>query len=37
MDEYLDQYISKVMDEQVYRNGIEFLPSWLKRILARND
>ena len=36
MDEYVDQYIENVMNQQIYRSGIEFFPSWVRRIFSRN-
>jgi len=37
MDDYLAQYVDEIMDKQVYRNGIQFSPSWIKRIFFRNN
>ena len=35
MDMYLETYVDEVMEKQVYRDGIVFSPSWIKRIFSR--
>ena len=35
MDMYLERYVDEVMDNQVYRDGIGFSSSWIKRIFSR--
>ena len=35
MDMYLETYVDEVMDKQVYRDGIGFSSSWIKRIFLR--
>lgn len=35
MDQYLDEYVNRIMDDQIYRSGIDLFPSWLKRIFRR--
>ena len=35
MDMYLETYVDEVMEKQVYRDGIGFSPSWIKRIFSR--
>jgi len=37
MDDYLEQYVDEIMDNQVYRSGIQFSPSWIKRIFFRKN
>lgn len=37
MDEYLEKYVESAIEQQVYRNGIEFSPSWFKRIFSRRN
>ena len=34
MDTYLESYIENVMDNLEYRNGIQFLPGWMNKILS---
>lgn len=29
-DAWLDLYITDILDQQVHRNGIRFLPKWLR-------
>ena len=35
MDNYLEQYVDSVMEQQVYRDGIALNTSWIKRIFAK--
>lgn len=35
MDMYLETYVDEIMDSQVYRDGIGFSSSWIKRIFSR--
>ncbi len=35
MDQYLDEYVNRIMDDQIYRSGIELFPSWLGKIFRR--
>ena len=35
MDMYLETYVDEVMEKQVYRDGIGFSFSWIKRIFSR--
>jgi hypothetical protein len=37
MDDYLEKYVENAIEKQVYRNGIEFSPSWIKRIFSRRS
>ena len=37
MDDYLASYVENAIEQQVYRNGIEFSPSWIKRIFSRRS
>ena len=37
MDRYLEKYVDEVMDKQVYRDGIGFSTSWIKRIFSRKN
>ena len=37
MDTYLETYVDEVMDKQVYRDGIDFSNSWIKRIFSRKN
>ena len=37
MDRYLEKYVDEVMDKQVYRDGIGFSSSWIKRIFSRKN
>ena len=35
MDNYLEQYVDSIMEQQVYRDGIALNTSWIKRIFAK--
>ena len=35
MDNYLEQYVDSVMEQQVYIDGIALNTSWIKRIFAK--
>ena len=37
MDRYLEKNVDEVMDKQVYRDGIGFSTSWIKRIFSRKN
>jgi len=37
MDDYLEQYVENIMEKQVYRNGIDLSPSWLRKIFSRRS
>ena len=37
MDDYLEKYVENAIEQQVYRNWIEFSPSWIKRIFSRRS
>ena len=37
MDDYLEKYVENAIEQQVYRNGIEFSPSWIKRLFSRRS
>lgn len=37
MDDYLAKYVENAIEQQVYRNGIEFYPSWISRIFSRRN
>ena len=32
MDDYLAEYVENAIEQQVYRNGIEFSPSWIRTV-----
>ena len=36
MDSNLDQYVNKIMDEQIHRDGIEIIPKWFAKLFRRN-
>ena len=37
MDTNLDQYVNKIMDEQIHRDGIELFPIGLPNYLGENE
>ena len=37
MDDYLEKYVENAIEQQVYRSGIEFTPSWIRKIFSRRN
>ena len=35
METNLDQYVNKIMDEQIHRDGIELFPNWFAKLFGR--
>ena len=34
MDKYLESYVDNAIDNLEYRNGIRFLPGWMRKLLS---